>query len=180
LLSVSRRNRWGGHPLVVSLLILYLLLFVLLVCLASHFNVKLALKKLDCHFLCNRMLVLSLPPDNPIVVVIALIYPALVKAIYTQVVVGNQLVLDVILVPRNLQHFLEAVNSLIVVLGDAVAIAKLVVNVHLVWQFTKIATYVLKTREHPACFIDVSECKRNACMSFLSEIEHIKLLVVFS
>ena len=126
------------------------------------------------------MLVLSLAPDNPIVVVIALIYLAYVKAIYTQVVVGNQLVLDVILVPRDLQHFFEAVYSLIVVLGDAVAIAKLVVNVHLMCQLTKIATYVFKTRKNSACFFDVSECKRNACMSFLSEIEHVELLVVFS
>jgi hypothetical protein len=180
LLSVSRRNRWGRHPLVVSLLILYLLLFVLLVFRVSHLSVKLALKKLDCHFLCNRMLVLGLAPNNPIVVVIALIYLTYVKAIYTQVVVGNQLVLDVILVPRDLQHFFEAVYSLIVVLGDAVTIAELVIYVHLMCQLTKIATNVFKTRENPACFVNVSECKRNACMSFLSEIEHIELLVVFS
>jgi hypothetical protein len=84
--------------------------------------------------------VFSLAPYHPIVVVVALIYLAYIKAIYTQVMISDKLILDVARVPRYLKHLLKAVYCLFVVLCDAVAIAELMINVHLMLKFTQIVT----------------------------------------
>jgi hypothetical protein len=67
--------------------------------------------------------VFSLAPYHPIVVVVALINLAYIKAIYTQVMISDKLILDVARVPRYLKHLLKAVYCLFVVFCDAVAIA---------------------------------------------------------
>lgn len=157
-----------------------MLFFLLFVCLVAHLAVDLALQNLARHLLGDRVLVFSLASDDAILVVIAFVDLSGVEAVNAEVVVRKQLALSILLIPRNLEHLLKATYSLVVVLSDAVAVAQLVVYMHLVSQLKQVVTDVLEIFEHSAGFIHVTEGKRNISMGLLGEVKHLEFLVVIT
>jgi hypothetical protein len=73
----------------VSLLFLFVLFLFLFVGFVAHLAVDLTLQDLAGYLFGDRVLILSLAPDNAVLVIIALVDLSGVKAVNAQVVVGK-------------------------------------------------------------------------------------------
>jgi uncharacterized protein YcfL len=73
----------------VTLLLLFVLFLFLLVGFVAHLAVNLSLQDLAGYLFGDRVLILSLSPDNAVLVIVALVDLSNVKAVNAQVVVGE-------------------------------------------------------------------------------------------
>ncbi len=78
-------------------------------------------------------MVFSLPSHDPVMVVRRFLNFPLIKVFNGEVVVGFHFTVVVLLLPSQLQHFLESLNCLIMVLHQPIDIADLFIDLDLLF-----------------------------------------------